>query len=173
MSDIKEYIREVLKGGMSEDGHLTINLAEYNRLHKHFPTDCIEVQTELVTEVVRDEAVVGYRTCDHSGKSIQTLGSICKDCVPPPNKTTCVEFGEMTTTKHKRGGKYISCQVGDVDKMRGMPPPPPRYPKPPMTRMIQDGNPYTCRKCGSSLKRVFWLLKGCIHPECEDYYDKV
>lgn len=169
MSDIKDYIREVLKGGMSEDGHLSINLAEYNRLHKHFPTECIEVQTELVTDIVKDEVVVGYRSCDHCGKSTRTLGRICRDCIPPPSKTTCVECGENTTTRHQVDGKCISCQV---KRRSDMPPPPPRHPKPPTTRMIQDGNPYTCRKCGSSLKRSFWSLRGCIHPECEDYYKK-
>lgn len=49
MSNIKDYIREVLSGRLDSDGSININLAEYNRLHKYFPRECLEVQTELVT----------------------------------------------------------------------------------------------------------------------------
>tara|TARA_R110002074_G_scaffold32309_10_gene90322 strand:+ start:11742 stop:11915 length:174 start_codon:yes stop_codon:yes gene_type:complete len=30
-----------------------------------------------------------------------------------------------------------------------------------------------CKKCDSSLKRKWWFkVLGCVHPECEDYYEK-
>lgn len=53
-------------------------------------------------------------------------------------------------------------------------------PDAPISRIISDVSWRTCNKCGSSLKfsiaRWFSLANklapSCIHPACEDYYDR-
>jgi hypothetical protein len=50
----------------------------------------------------------------------------------------------------------------------------PRKPKPPLTRLVREGDTGAkCPFCGSSLKRsLFRRIQGCIQPECTYYYDK-
>jgi len=47
-----------------------------------------------------------------------------------------------------------------------------KRPKPPPSRLIQEGNSERCDKCGSSIKRKFIFFKrlGCIQPNCVNYY---
>ena len=48
----------------------------------------------------------------------------------------------------------------------------PPLPKPPLCRIIREGSTSFCSKCGSSIKKTFWLrqILGCIQPLCIDYY---
>lgn len=51
----------------------------------------------------------------------------------------------------------------------------PQPPKMPLNRMLtEDGVLGTCDKCGSSLKTkwLFFKAGGCIHPECENYWER-
>lgn len=52
----------------------------------------------------------------------------------------------------------------------------PEPPKPPLTRRIREGDTgKKCPICESSLYRKWWGLKRtnkCIHPDCENYYEK-
>ena len=48
-------------------------------------------------------------------------------------------------------------------------------PKPPLCRIIREGDIGDCPKCGSSRKYILWpFIKSdyCINPECENYYGK-
>jgi len=53
-------------------------------------------------------------------------------------------------------------------------------PKPPLSRILEEGIYEYCNKCGSTLKRKFNLplfirfgkVLGCIQPKCENYYGK-
>ena len=87
MSNIKDYIREVLSGRLDADGSININLAEYNRLHKYFPKECLEVQTELVTEKVigkTREVLPKVRGLPQQSTPVKTpirsFGHICLEC---------------------------------------------------------------------------------------------
>ena len=49
-------------------------------------------------------------------------------------------------------------------------------PKWPIGMIVREGDtgPY-CPECDSSLKYIFWPFKKskhCIHPKCENYYQK-
>jgi hypothetical protein len=47
----------------------------------------------------------------------------------------------------------------------------PVKPKPPLIRIIQEGEMHICDKCHSSIKTTFFGKKlGCIQPKCENYY---
>ena len=50
----------------------------------------------------------------------------------------------------------------------------PEKPKGYPLRIIQEGEVYICKKCGSSIKTKWFGFKklGCIQPECEDYYGR-
>tara|TARA_R110002167_G_scaffold98020_8_gene258372 strand:- start:666 stop:839 length:174 start_codon:yes stop_codon:yes gene_type:complete len=50
----------------------------------------------------------------------------------------------------------------------------PERPKFPIISLIYETDLRDrCKKCDSSLKRKWWFkVLGCVHPECEDYYEK-
>jgi len=57
------------------------------------------------------------------------------------------------------------------NKMKNLPP----LPKPPLGRIIREGTVGDCPKCHSTtVKKFKWFgsILGCIHPECENYFEK-
>lgn len=80
----------------------------------------------------------------------------------------------------KISGEYISFEF-IVKTLSGFftvavtPDPPPPMPKPPLCRMQREGafGPVSsCKECGSSNKYKWFKNIGCIHPECDLYYDR-
>lgn len=50
---------------------------------------------------------------------------------------------------------------------------PPELPKPPIGMIIKDGSVGRCVRCGSSTKWKWLFFNiGCIHPKCENYFEK-
>jgi len=46
-------------------------------------------------------------------------------------------------------------------------------PKPPCNRIIREGDVLEkCWICGSTLKRWFFKVIGCIQPECPNYHGR-
>lgn len=106
--------------------------------------------------------------------------------VPPKDRTVLNDGVERKSEPLKEGSTKSNIKINPTEKNHPsiskdcIAPPPPSKPKPPITRIIQEGCLDDCPSCKSSRVRKYLtgsLLQfgdylGCINPNCENYYIK-